>query len=103
MDGKYGGHHNTSARPRKNNTKGEKERKVTRMFYLISNNREKIRVCNKMFPATPGWKNVKVVSTMQLQPSTDPRGRNEPTNKLPESVTQIVKEHYVIQSVYQSL
>ena len=31
----------TPVSPRKNITKGEKERKVTRMFYLISNNREK--------------------------------------------------------------
>ena len=39
----------TPVRPRKNNTKGEKERKVTRLFYLITNNREKICVYNKMF------------------------------------------------------
>ena len=32
----------------------------------------------------------------QLQPSTDSCGRNEPTNKLPESVTQIVKEHIML-------
>ena len=90
----------TTVMPRKNNTKGEKERKVTRMFYLISNNREKICVYNKMFLVTLRLKKDEVVSTIlgkmsggQLQPSTDSCGCNEPTNKLPESVTQIVKEH----------
>ena len=86
-------------RPRKI-TAHLKERKVTRVFYLSTEERTKIRVCQKMFLATLGLKCDKIIETAigktslsQLKPYSDKRGCQEPANKKTEDVVNCVKAH----------
>ena len=86
-------------RPRKN-TQGKKERKCARVYYLENRNKERIKVCQKMFLATLGLTTDKTVQTVMSKAQgsrtsdvSNKRGKKQTGNKKPDDVSEKVNAH----------
>ena len=77
-----------------------KEKKVTQIFHLEKEGREKVQVCQKTFLATLGLTGDRVIQTVLSKTSTsrmvnisDKRGKHTPAIQKKEEIYQLVIEH----------
>ena len=89
----------TPAWPRKK-ILGRKERKVTRIFHLEKERREKVQVCEKTFLSTLGLTGGRVIRTVLSKTSTsrmtnisDKSGKHTPAIQKKEEIYQLVIDH----------
>ena len=82
------------------NTQGKKERKRARVYYLENRNKERIKVCQKMFLATLGLMTDKTVQTVMSKAQgsrtsdvSDKREKKQTGSKKPDDVLEKVNAH----------
>ena len=82
-------------------TKGAVERDITRIYHLYNRQKEKVKVCQRLFLTTLGYSSNRIIiSTLEkaagkIYPSPDKRGKHDPHNKLtPDQVTSI--RHHIM-------